>query len=67
MKHLVTQIKKHAKHVTKHLHKHKHHYALASFGSFAVIKMIALFAGFFGIAQFGGTFAQEPVTLPIFT
>ena len=57
MRHLI----KHASHVIKHLHKHKHHYALATFGSFAVVKMLALFAGFFGLMQLGSTYAATPI------
>ena len=52
---------KHASHAIKHLHKHKHHYALATFGGFAVVKMLALFAGFFGLMQLGSTYAATPV------
>ena len=55
MKHLL----KHTTKAIKHLHKHKHHYALATFGSFALVKMLALFAGFFGLMQLGNTYAAN--------
>jgi hypothetical protein len=57
MKTFLKKIKKHASHLTKHVSKHKHKYAFGLFGSFAVIKAILLFAGFFGLMHIGSTFA----------
>jgi hypothetical protein len=58
MKTLLQKIGKHASHVTKHVSKHKHKYAFSIFGSFAIVKMVLLFAGFFGLMHVSNTFAQ---------
>lgn len=58
MKNLLKKISKHASHVVKHIHRHKRHYLLGSFGSFAVVKMIIVFAGIFGLINLASTFAS---------
>lgn len=49
----------------KHVHKHKHHYAFGVFGSYAIVKAILLFAGFFGLINLASTFAAGPTATDV--
>ncbi len=59
MKQLLNKITKHASHVVSHTKKHKQQYLFGTFWSFAIIKMVLLFAAFFGVMQISNrTYAQ---------
>lgn len=54
---------KHFKTMHSHFKHHHKKYLLGIFGSFAVVKMVVVFAGLFGLVHLGSTFAQAPVEL----
>ncbi|MCX6825055.1 MAG: leucine-rich repeat protein [candidate division SR1 bacterium] len=54
---------KNISHVINHVKAHKHHYLLGTFGSFAIIKMVIVFLGLFGLSQIKHSFARSPAEL----
>jgi cysteine-rich repeat protein len=62
MRTFLQKITKHASYVANHVSRHKNKYSFGLFGSFAIVKMALLFAGFLGYATLINTYATPQQT-----